>query len=301
MDGIENQLKDLQTELGEYEAEIVSTQETLQDAQKKISDANRRRNELATKIAALKKEFDEIQASQAAIENERKTAESDISDAKKVSDEVMTQLKDKISADRPKSIEDAVKAVDDDIEDKKKAVDEARSKLTEAEKAVADVQSQVSVHEQAAGQIKGLLKSLPNQIRTARGRIASLKSIVSATAQREQINDTLYLVQELGRAVDGLRQLVDPKHIEGLLQQLTTHQQEATAGKDDVAQKTAACEQLRSDLAAAERDYQNKVKTREGAIKATLAALPEGQDEPTTVADGRSAYADEEQSAKPTC
>jgi chromosome segregation ATPase len=301
MENLEAQLKDLQKGLEKCEAEIASTQESLQDAQKKISDANRRRSALATKIAALKKELDEIQASQAAIENELKAMESDIGDAKKVSDEVMTQLKDKIPADRPKAIEDAVTAVDDDIADKKKAVDDARSKLTEAEKALADVQSQVSVHEQAAGQIKGLLQSHPNQIRTARGRVASLKSAARAAAQREQINDTLYLVQELGRAVDGLRQLVDPKHVEELLQQLTTHQQEATVGKDDVAQKTAACEQLRSDLAAAERDYQNTVKTREGAIKAKLAALPEGQDEPTTAADGRPASADEEQSAKPMC
>jgi chromosome segregation ATPase len=301
MDGIENQLKDLQTDLEKYEAEIASTQETLQDAQKKISDANRRRNEVSTKIAALRKEFDEIQASQAAIENERKAVESDISDAQKVGDEILTQLKDKIPADRPKAIEDAVKTVDDDIDDKQKAVDDTRRKLTEAEKAVADAQSQVSVHEQAAGQIKGGLQSLPNRVRTARGRVASLKSAARAAAMSGQINDTLYLVQELGRAVERLRQLVDSKYEEELLQQLTTHQQEATAGKDDVAQKTAAREQLRRDLATAEREYQTKVKTREGAIKATLAALPEGQDELTTAEDGQAAYADEEESAKPVC
>jgi hypothetical protein len=157
------------------------------------------------------------------------------------------------------------------------------------------------VHEQAAAQVKGLLKNLPNQIRTARGRLSNLKSTARATVMSNQINAALYLVQELNRAVEALGKLIDPKHEEELVQQLSAHQQRIISGKDDVTQKTAACEQLRRDLATAEHEYQSKAEAREAAIKAKLDALPEVQDKPSTAADDAPTPALKEKPAESLC
>jgi chromosome segregation ATPase len=238
-----------------------------------------------------------MQASQSAIENERKAVESEKKDAKKAIDEVMTQLKDKIPDGRPKAIEDAVKAVDDDIDRRKNALSEVRNKLAAAETALTDAQRQAAVHEQEVGNIKGQLKSLPNQSKAARSGIAHLKSTISSMAKSGQINDVLYAVGELNRAIDELEKLMDPKQEEKLVEDLSTAQQAITAGKDDVAKKTAAREQLRRNVTAADGEYQNAVKMREAAIKAKLAALP-AKDEPSTAAGGNPASKPEEQPAE---
>jgi chromosome segregation ATPase len=275
MESIETQLKELQEELKTCEVEIANTQGTLQDAQKKMGEANRRRNALTAKITSLQGELSELQANQSAIETERMAVASEISDANKTIDEVMAQLRDKIPPGRPQAIEDAVEAVDDEIDHRKKAVDDVRDKLMEAEKALADAKNQAAGHEQAAANIKGQLKSLPNQSRTVRSQVSTLKNTMRAMAKSGQINDALYAVRELNRPVDELAKLIDPKQEEELVGQLIAHQQATAAGQEEVAKKTAACEQLRRDVAAAQREHQNAMKTRAAAIKAKLAALPE--------------------------
>lgn len=109
-----------------------------------------------------------------------------------------------------------------------------------------------------------------------------------------QINDALYAVRELNRAVDELAKLIDPKQEDELVKQLIAHQQATTAGKDDVAKKTTACEQLRRDVTAAECEHQNTVATWDAAIKAKLAALPAGHNEPGTAEGGHSVSEHEE-------
>jgi chromosome segregation ATPase len=290
MESIATQLKDLQEALKKCEEEIANTQGTLQEAQKKIGEANRRRSE-------LQGELNEMQANQSAIENERKAVDSEIKDAEKAIAEVTAQLKDKIPEGRTKAIEDAVKSVDDDIGRRNKALNDVRDKLTAAARALTDAQSQAAVDEQEVGNIKGRLKSLPNQSKTARSRVSDLKSTIRSMAKSGQINDALYAMGELNRAMDELAKLIDAKQEEELVKQLLDQQQKTTAGKDDVAQKTATCEQLRRDVAAVDGEYQNAVKMREAAIKAKLAALP-AKEEPGTAAGGNPASKPEEQPAE---
>ena len=85
---------------------------TLQEAQKKISEANKRR----VPHPSLQGEVNEMQANQSAIENERKVVDSEIKDAEKTIAEVTAQLKDKIPQGRPEAIKAAVKSVDEDID-----------------------------------------------------------------------------------------------------------------------------------------------------------------------------------------
>ena len=89
-------------------------------------------------------------------------------------------------------------------------------KLTAAEKALTDAQSQAAGYEQEVGKIKGQLKGLPNESKTARSRVSDLKNTVRAMAKSGQINDALYAMQELNRAIDELKKLTDPKQEEEL-------------------------------------------------------------------------------------
>jgi chromosome segregation ATPase len=290
MESIATQLKDLQEELKKCEEEIANTQGTLQEAQKKIGEANKRRSELQGAL-------NEMRANQSAIENERKEVDSERKDAEKAIAEVTAQLKDKIPQGRPEAIKAAVESVDEDITRRKTALDDMQAKFAAAEKALTDAQSQAAGYEQEVGNIKGQMKGLPNESKKARSRVSDLKNTVRAMAKSGQINDALYAMQELNQAIDKLAKLTDPKQEEELVQKLLTAQQAITAGKADVAQKTAACEQLRRDVAAVKGEYQNAEKMREAAIKAKLAALP-AKEEPGTAAGGNPASKPEEQPAE---
>lgn len=270
---IETQLKDLQKEIGKYEAEIASVQETFQDAQKKISVANRHRGELASIIVALKSENDELLATRSAISNGRKAAEADINDAKKVIQDAADQLKEKAPKKLSKAVTSAVKSVDDEIGDKKSALDELRNKLSEAEKTLAEAQKLALLHEKATGESKTLLKNLTGQIKAAQGQVATLKHATETATKNKSATEALYLLGELKEAVGEFEKLVDPKREEELVKQRLNHQQKATAAEEEVGKKTGERDQLRQDLTAAERDYQTKTKWRERAIKTKLAAL----------------------------
>ena len=283
---IEDQMKDLQKEMEKYEAEIAAAQQTLEDAQRKMGAVNRHRTEVAARIAALKSEADELQTSRSLIGGERKAAEGEINDAKKVIDDMTAHLEKKAPKDRPKAIVDTIKSVDNEVGEKKKAVDELRAKVSEAEKTLADAQGQSSHYEKAAGENKALLKGLPNQIKMANGRVSTLKKNVTTAAKNGPTTEALYLLEQLKQAVEELGKLVDPRREEELINQQLDHQQKAAAAKADVAKKAAECDRLRHDLTAAERDYQAKAKWRETAIKTKLAALPEGEAQPETEETG---------------
>jgi chromosome segregation ATPase len=291
MEAIEAQMNDLQKELQKCETDIARVQETLQDAQKKISTANQRRSELAARMAALKSEADEMKASRAAIAKERKAAEGEINEAKKLIGETAGQIEKVIPNDRPKAVEDAVKTVDDEIAAKKQSADELSMKLSVAEKAATDAQVELSGQEKATTECKTTINNLAGQIRMAQGRVATLNTAIKSTKNATP-NEVLYLIGQLRHATDELEKLLDPKQEEKLVSQQLECQQRARVARADLAKKVAERDQLRQNLAAAEKDSKSSMTWRETAIKNKLSTLAE--DYPQRGSEGAAAPASTE-------
>ena len=279
MSAIEDKLNKLQTDLEKIDKDIADAKGTLEDTQKTISKKNGERNELNAQIAPLKKQVDEVSGSRSAIEEERNAAGCEISLAKKALDDLTEELNEKVPEGRRKAIDDAVESVDADIGKKKEDADKLRQQVAVAEQALAQVQGKASTHESAAADLKTQLKNLSNQVKAFRGRVSDLKSQAKTAAKNGQTTDAYYLTGQLKEAIEQLEKLVAPKYEKDLVKQLDEHQKEVLAAKDAVTAKTAEVEQLRADLAAADRAYQDAAKGREKTIKDKLKTIPEERKE----------------------
>ena len=293
MNAIEDKLKKLQTDLEKIDKEIADAKGTLENTQKTISKKNDERSELNVQIAPLKKQVDEVSGSRSAIEEERNAAGCEISLARKALDDLTKELNENISEGRRKAIDDAVKSVDADIGKKKEDTDKLRQQVAVAEQALAEAQGKASTHESAAAELKAQLKNLSNKVKAVRGRVSDLKSQAKTAAKKGQTTDAYYLTGQLKQALEQLEKLVTPKYEEDLLKQLDEHQKEVLAAKDAVTAKTAEVEQLRADLAAADKAYQDAAKGREKTIKDKLKTIPEEKKESQAAPASKSAYAAE--------
>jgi chromosome segregation ATPase len=275
MNAIEDRLKELQKQLEDIEKEIATEKTTLENTQNTINQKNTQRSELAAQIAPLKKQVDELNGNQAANEDERNGADCDLSQARKVLEDLSELLEHKIPESRRKAIEDAVEEIDADIEKKKTASENKKKDLDKAKTALTEAQNKVSTEEQAVAELKAKLKNLSNWIKAARSRVSELKTQAKTAFKDGKTTEAYYLTGQLRLAIEELEKLIDPDYESNLLCELNKHQKELLAAKEAVTEKTAEAEQLNGEWTTLDKAYQEAVKGREKAIRERLNAIPD--------------------------
>jgi len=273
MNGTEAQLNDLQNALEKTNKEFNAARGTLQEAQKKLGEADSRRNELTAMITSLKSQIGELHTIRTAIQDQRAVAEREINDTAKTADELAKKLAAETSEGLRKAVETAVKTVDDKIQGKQTAVAELQAKLSQVEKDFGDAQSQVSNTQSALSETKGELNTLANQIKSSRAQLINIKSGAELAYKNKRLVEAVYLVGQVQQAITRLRALVDPKSEDQLVNKLAEQDKKANAARETLAKKSGERDQIRGDLKAAQQEYLVLVSEREKTIAEQLNAI----------------------------
>jgi chromosome segregation ATPase len=281
MEAIEKQLEELQKELEENRAETASVTMALQDAKKALAEANRRRKELTASVESLQREANVLKEAQAAIEVERAAAKDKIGKARPVLVGLLAQLDKELDEKHRKAIKESVESVDSEIAGLKSRVEELGSKAAKAENGVAAAKIEVANSSTAFQDVETQLRNLPRRIKTLAGQVSSLRSAAQAAADEGRKAKAFYLLGELERALEQLEQLTESEQEEALTNRLMEQRRKANEARDGLEAKIKNLDQLRQDLAAAEREVLAKEQGRDKAIQERLEAISVDEEEPT--------------------
>lgn len=277
-----DRLENLQEELRRNEEAIADQNETLAGAQEALK-------RLTAKKTALQRIVDDVKATKSGTEKQREAAEKERQDGEQVYDELLARLNKELSEDYRDAIEAAISAVDGEIEDLKQKVADLQRQVADAESALEDAKEHAAELDASFRATQTRLRQLPKQIQTTQGQVSKLKGAARTAADSGRATEAYLLLKELRQAIDELEALTDPQKEQELVDQLTSQWEQLNNTNNEVADNTSSLEQLKRDLATAEKELQPKVQGRQAAIKERLEAGAELEPGPTTPETGQPA------------
>jgi chromosome segregation ATPase len=258
-------------ELKRLEKELLETEESIGKANADLADAQTEVKRLAADKVTLQHAREEITVGQEAIRKQREAAAQVQADAQKSCADLLARLEKLLSKEHRDRIAGAIESVDKEISDQREKASDLARQVAGAAQAAAGAKDEAAKCEIRLREIQAELNGLPAKITAAQGRVAKLKSDAQEAADNGRASDAYILATDLQQALDDLQELIDPTGEKELRNNLVKLQAELGEWNDKAGQAAAELEQLKRDQAAAEQQYQARVRERDEAIKKKLA------------------------------
>jgi len=267
---LEDQLTVYEKELAKAEAAIATAQQTIADAQTNLQQT------IAAKSALQPRQrlVDDIRASQLAIDNVRKAADKEREEAEKDCNELFAQLEKQLSKEHRDNVDAVIKKVDDEITDLQKQVEDLATQVDIAERAASEAKTRVISLETDVQEKQAQLRQLPGEITARQVQVARLKEAARAAADSGRSGEAYLLTRKLERAIGTLKDVTGATKETNLEVNLFELGSPLETAKQEAAKKAGDLEKDKSEWTKAEQQLKSKEQGRDAAIKALVADGP---------------------------
>jgi chromosome segregation ATPase len=270
MDPILDDLKQLLEEQKKSEAAVASADKTLADSQAALNQAKAGSNDVTQRLTPVQQLANDLDASHAALEKQRKYVGSETEEAEKFYDEVFPVVEKEVDPEKRAALE----KIEADIAKLEVANSALRQELEDAKAAKKSAQAKGAAADALVRESSGQLRGLGNQIQSSRQRVSALLSAARKAFASRHAGETLVQTRDLHVQAIELRELADPKKEKKLQDEVEKAHQEAKAATLDVTEKAAALVKVEKDSAAAEAELQSKRREEADARAAFAAGKP---------------------------
>jgi chromosome segregation ATPase len=267
MEPFDQQLQRLQMELEKSEAAITQANTDLLAAQNDVK-------QFTTVKTAVQRAIEEITLGQVAIDKQRQAAAKELEDAKKTCAEIRDRLEGLLSQEYRDSITAAIKFVDDEISAQLKKASDLKQQAADTTQVLNTAKEEAASCEASLRAIQNELNTLPTRMASAQSRVVKLKADAQKAADTGPASEAYVLAADLNQALTELEELTAAKKEIDLRNNLIQRRAELDRWNEAAGKAAADLDQLKRDQAAAEQQYQAKLREREEAIKKKLAEEP---------------------------
>lgn len=274
MSTMEAELKALVAAREKVEADIASTNRTLQETQARLGEANSQRAALLLKIAAAEKTASELGAAKAAGKVQREKVTSDLKDAQSVFDDLQKRLNAQIPTERRAAIAAAVAGIDAAIDDARTDVATARKQTLAAEAAATEAKQKATAAESEYQQAGDDLRQWPKTVEATRAQMTKLATDAKAANDAGRIYESYLLWLELKQAIAVLPLISSQANEDKIAASFAEKGTALDVFQRDAATAAAALNRQKTAQAAAETELKKKEQGRAAELKTALETMP---------------------------
>ena len=197
-----NRLNQLQRQLDESETSIA-------DASRRLTTAQNTVKRLTSHRTLIENVRNEIGASRAVVDAQRRTIVKDLAGTEKAVRELNKRLNDETSRAQRQAIETSIRAVDAEIDKLRREVATLIGRHAAAERAAAKAREVATTRADRYRQAQEQLRRLPGDASTMQARIVQLLAAAKVAADSGKLDEAVALMVDLRSSLAGVRQLAE--------------------------------------------------------------------------------------------
>lgn len=254
MGEIEEELKQLVDEQKSAVESVEVAVAALAQSQRGLSDAKARKNGVMQRLAPLQQFVTNLEKSTLAVERQAEAAARELEEAQKLREDVFKTVSEEIDKKALQALESAEASVRESEEVSKALV----QKVWAAETARNTAQTDANASEARMRDLSVELASLPNQIQSARQRVAALMTSARNAFAAGETEQTFLTLRDLQIQSEELSKVAAEEAKKQLLEAIEAERIKTKKAQGEVAAQTSNLTKSKEDLAALDKEIQAK-------------------------------------------